>query len=190
MNLRVVAPRGGRCKQHTGNDLLIQGMEMTIRLGELLIEQNVLTREQVRTILEEQKETRRPFGLLAETMFGISPQQIERAWAEQYRRMTPRVDLDEVDFDKAATVQVNRRQAWQFRILPLHFRDGELIIATTVEHMARALNFVTHSLTVPCAFVVVSANELGEHLCRRYPMPGMNAGDVEGNPFTRMLKTA
>ena len=50
-----------------------------IRLGEILIRQGVLTESQVNQILMTQRSSQRPFGLLAEQMFGLSPNAVERA---------------------------------------------------------------------------------------------------------------
>jgi hypothetical protein len=58
-----------------------------IQIGQLLIEQGVLTPTQVDHILKVQKISHRPFGDLAERLFGISPQAVEDAWVQQYMRM-------------------------------------------------------------------------------------------------------
>ena len=46
---------------------------MPIRFGDLLVESGVLRPEQRDEILEEQRLVHRPFGELAERMFGIDP---------------------------------------------------------------------------------------------------------------------
>ena len=84
---------------------------MTIRLGELLFERGILTRDQVEAILEQQQQKARPFGVLAEEMFGISPEEIEQAWAEQYSRLTPDIELDDEAFaDQSLAIIHSRRQ--------------------------------------------------------------------------------
>ncbi len=159
---------------------------MTIRLGELLVEQGVLTRDQVEAILEAQQRRSRPFGVLAEELFGIDPAAIEHAWAEQYSRISPAPALSATSFEREAAVTVNRRQAWQFRVLPIRFDGAELVLATTVEHLPRALKFASHCLTVPCVFVTLDAADLGRWLCERYPMPGLTAESVKGDPFASL----
>ena len=62
-----------------------------IQIGQLLIEQGVLTAKQVEHILKVQKMSHRPFGDLAERLFGISPQAVEDAWVQQYLRIAPTV---------------------------------------------------------------------------------------------------
>ena len=65
-----------------------------IQIGQLLIEQGVLTETQVQHILKVQKMSHRPFGDLAERLYGISPKAVEDAWVEQYLRTVGVVDLD------------------------------------------------------------------------------------------------
>lgn len=161
---------------------------MTIRLGEVLVEQGVLTRDQVEAILQAQERKRRPFGVLAEEMFDIDPAAIEHAWAEQYSRIAPAPRIDAGSFEREASVTVNRRQAWQFRFLPIRFDGPELLAATTVEHLPRALKFACHCLPVPCVFVTLEPRELGRWLCERYPMPGMTVESVAGDPFASLRR--
>jgi hypothetical protein len=48
-----------------------------IQIGQLLVEQGVLTPKQVRHILEVQKVSHRPFGDLAERIYGVSAEAID-----------------------------------------------------------------------------------------------------------------
>src|SRR5688572_32881278 len=107
------------------------------------MEQGVLTSRQVEHILRVQKESHRPFGDLAERLYGVSPEAVEDAWVAQYTRVAGVVDLEEGEIDPACLRLINRRQAWQFHLLPLR-RDAEnLNIATDSEHLIRAVNFST-----------------------------------------------
>ncbi|MBL0927030.1 MAG: hypothetical protein IBJ11_05170 [Phycisphaerales bacterium] len=156
---------------------------MPIRLGEVLVRQGLLTSEQVAQILEEQSRSQRPFGLLAEKLFGLSERDIERAWAEQYAVLSGTIDPRTEKTDPAALGAVDRRQAWQFRVLPLRFDGAELMLATTKENLPRALRFASRCLDRPCYLVVTEPELLGEALVRHYPMPGMTAASVaEGKP--------
>lgn len=147
---------------------------MTVRLGEVLIAQDVLTQQQVNDILEQQQEQQKPFGLLCERMYGIQPEIIEEAWANQYAMLTRTVDPTVEVFDDRAKELVTRRQAWQFRVLPIRFDDSELMIATTQQHLRRALRFANNVLGVPLYFVMTSPDDLTEALCKHYALPGMS----------------
>lgn len=144
-----------------------------IRIGELLVEQGVITSAQVQHILKVQKESGRPFGDLAERLFGISPRAIEDAWVEQYIRTAGVVDLDEVEFETECLRMLNRRQAWQFHMLPANRQSqlGELTVATSPQNLVRAVNFATRSFDEPVSFVLAERKQLREFLMKHYPVP-------------------
>src|SRR3954463_9055117 len=86
------------------------GQPQGIPIGQLLIEQGVLTEQQVGHILKVQRISHRPFGDLAERLYGINPKAVEDAWVEQYLRMVGVVDLNSVDRDTECLRLLNRRQ--------------------------------------------------------------------------------
>jgi hypothetical protein len=75
------------------------GLARGIPIGQLLVEQGVLSEKQVAHILRVQKESHRPFGDLAERLYGINPRAVEDAWVEQYLRTTGTVDLNDVEIE-------------------------------------------------------------------------------------------
>src|ERR1041385_5579258 len=131
-----------------------------LKIGELLITQGVLTKEQVETILAEQKKHGRPFGDLAERLYGIDPKAVERAWLEQYMGYNTQIKLDQQRVDAQALKAMSRRQAWQFKILPLYHEHGHLVAATTQKHLRRAVNFAWGSLNQPTCFLIADPDEL------------------------------
>ena len=155
-----------------------------VRLGQLLVEGGVLTSQQVNDIVVEQERTGEPFGLLAERLFGVDPHKIEEAWARQYAGLTRTVNPEVEVFDDQAAELVTRRQAWQFRILPLRFEGRELLIATTQQHLRRALRFATNVIGIPVFFVMADPLELGRALCSHYPLPGMTPESVLDDPVS------
>jgi len=151
---------------------------MAIRLGEILIQRGLLTEAQVDQILDQQTQWHRPFGVLAEEMFGLSVDDVEQAWAEQYAALTRTLDVRHETPDPNALAMVDRRQAWQFRVLPLRFDGEELMVATTRDQLARALRFASRCLATPCYLVLTETRALGESLMRHFPMAGMTADSI------------
>ena len=141
-----------------------------IQIGQLLVEQGVLTETQVQHILKVQKMSHRPFGDLAERLYGINPKAVEDAWVEQYLRTVGVVDLDDVKLDTDCLRTLNRRQAWQFHLLPLN-RDPELNLATTAEGLVRSVNFSTRSIDEPVHILIAERAQLREFLMKHYPVP-------------------
>jgi type IV pilus assembly protein PilB len=160
---------------------------MEVRLGQLLIQSGVLTQAQVEQALREQAATGEPFGLLCERLFSINPNAVEDAWATQYVSLTRRVDPLTEDVDRKALELVTRRQAWQFRVLPLRFDGNELMLATTRQHLRRALRFANNVIAVPVYLVLAEPKALGEALCRHYPLPGMTAGAIDDDGLDYLL---
>lgn len=148
---------------------------MAMRLGDLLVRQGVLTEAQRDEVLRFQATHRRPFGELAETLFGVSAEAVEQAWATQYAMLAETVDPRSTDVRGDALGLVSRRQAWQFKVLPLGVSAGEVRICTTQEHLARALRFVGWRVCAPCHFVLAEARHLGEALMNHYPITGFSA---------------
>ncbi|MBX3358125.1 MAG: hypothetical protein KF745_06830 [Phycisphaeraceae bacterium] len=153
---------------------------MNLPIGELLVKMGHITDKQRRFILEKQKASGRPFGDIAEESFGISARAVEAAWAEQYSELTRHVDptLEQVDSDVLPLI--TRRQAWQFRVLPLRYEGGSLLVCTTRDHLVRALNFATAHIDSNVFFVLSEPEALGEGLLRYYPMDGMTPQMVRG----------
>ena len=160
---------------------------MELRLGQILIEQGVLNEGQADSILQRQQETGEPFGLLCEQMFRIHPKAIERAWATQYANLTRTIDPAVEVFEPRALELITRRQAWQFRVLPIRFEGRELMIATMRSQLRRALGFATSVLGVPTYLVLANSTALGEALCRHYPLPGMTPRCVDDEALDHLL---
>lgn len=161
---------------------------MTLRLGELMVARGLLTRGQVDLILREQQKRRRPFGVLAEEMFGVDPKDVEGAWVEQYATMTPRIDPRSEPISPEALLTVSARQAWQFRVLPIRYDGDELVVCTTAAHLPRAVNFVYRRLKTPSYFVLAEPEELGEALVLLYPMAGLTPACVLGGVAATLAK--
>jgi hypothetical protein len=167
----------------------VSNQSSDIRIGQILIQQGVLNEQQVLEILEAQKRNGLPFGVLAERMFEVTVESIEEAWVEQYTRVTGAVNLAQLEVDGEALKLINRRQAWQFEMLPVHFETtGELLMAASRQRLARAVTFAAHRLEPVVYFRVAESEQLREFLRKYYPMPEVSeqimqrARDLAGQP--------
>jgi hypothetical protein len=165
---------------------------MAPRLGQILVNAGVLTERQLEQVLDEQRMNGHPIGVICERMFQVPPQTIERAWADQYVELSRTIDPAVEVYEGRAIDLVTRRQAWQFRVLPIRFDQHELLIATTRDDLGRALRFATNIIGLPVFFVMAAPDALGEALCRHYPIPGMSAslGDGTMKRYLDMLSPA
>jgi hypothetical protein len=142
-----------------------------IPIGQLLVEQGALTQRQVDHIIRVQKASHRPFGDLAERLYGIKPKAIEDAWVEQYTRTVGITDLENHQVEQEVLRLLNRRQAWQFSTLPLNRDEETLNMATTPENLVRAVNFATRSIDEPISFLLAERTQLRNFLLKHYPVP-------------------
>ena len=142
-----------------------------IQIGQLLVEQGVLTERQVKHVLQVQKLSHRPFGDLAERLYGIDPKAVEDAWVAQYLRMAGVVDLEDVEIETECLRVLNRRQAWQFHLLPLRREKGSLQMATCAEELVRSVNFVSRKLNEPVHFLIAERTQLRKFMMKHYPVP-------------------
>ena len=130
-----------------------------------------LTTDQVDHILKVQKMSHRPFGDLAERLYGIDPKAIEDAWVEQYIRVAGVVDLDQQNLDSECLRVLNRRQAWQFHVLPLNRKPDDLTMATSAEGSGSGGEFSARKLDEPVHFLIAERGQLREFLMKHYPVP-------------------
>ncbi|MGI9013792.1 MAG: hypothetical protein ACR2GY_06020 [Phycisphaerales bacterium] len=160
---------------------------MHVRIGDILLREGRLTTHQVHEVLAAQLATGEPFGLLCEKLFNLPTEYIEEAWQTQYIGMAQRIDPLHEMIDNRALGLITRRQAWQFRVLPIRFDDRELMLATTSHHLRRALRFATRCLGVPVYLVIAESRPLGEALCRHYPIAGMTPASIDDDAMDRLL---
>lgn len=152
---------------------------MSLRLGEVLVSRGVLDTAQVAAVLEAQRDRARPFGLLAEELFGVAPADVEAAWVEQYGGRTARVDPLLERPQASALRSISRRQAWQFRVLPMgHDELGDLVLCTTEAELPRALRFAANCVSEPTVIVLCDAHALSIALAEHYPIAGFDTAEL------------
>ena len=143
-----------------------------LKIGQILIQQGVLSEQQVFEICEAQRETGIPFGVLAERLFDVTIQSIEGAWVEQYHRQTGTLDLSSVAIDCRALALIDRRRAWQFEMMPVRFEpSGELVVAASRARLPRTVTFVAKQFKQEVYLRVADADQLRLYLQKYYPMP-------------------
>ena len=147
---------------------------MTIRLGDLLVQHKCLTTDQRDEILRVQRASSRPFGLLAEELFGVAPADVELAWATQYAAIAPRFDPRLHAIEPEVLTVIEPRQAWQFRMIPVRREGDETVFVTTTENLARALRFAGWRVPGPCTFCICDTETLAIALSMHYPIGGLD----------------
>ena len=142
-----------------------------LKLGELLVAQGVLTANQVGHILDVQAVATRPFGDLAERLFGIDAKAVAGAWEEQFLHRHPPRDVSGEQCDERFLKLLERRQAWQFRMVPIHAELGYLLIAVHPQGLLKAVNFAARALPLTPCFIPAEETSLRKLLMTHYPVP-------------------
>ena len=146
---------------------------MAVRLGDLLVQRGALTPEQRDEVVAFQRLHGRPFGLLAEQMFGVHASAVEMAWAEQYAEAAEHIERQRMIPTDDVIDLIDRRQAWQFGIFPLRFADENLVVATSTFRLAKAMRFTGWRVPYNCEYVICSEGALRDALAEHFPIPGM-----------------
>ena len=137
-----------------------------IRLGELLVQQNMLSEEQLNLALAEQKRSGRKLGrFLVENGF-VTEAQISNALANQLQ--IPYVDLRYYNFNPETVRMLPEIQARRFRAIALESRDNSLLIGMADPTDLFAYDEITRSIRRNIELAVVDENELLQIIDRIY----------------------
>lgn len=141
---------------------------MSKPMGEILIDRGILSETQRDQVLKAQRGTNRPFGELAEKMFGVRQQDIETVWAEQYGAIAEWLDPSLVEIPDHVLCVLSGRQAAQFAMIPIRYDGRSLVLVTTSEQLPRALRFASSTFGAECTLALCETDQLGEGLRRHY----------------------
>lgn len=162
-------------RKHSSNRSSRTSPASPAKLGDLLIHTGALTPPQLKEALAQQADSGRPLGVILENHFNVHPFAVTQAWATQMAHLAPHVNPCKTPPHRDALALIDRRQAWQFGLIPLKFVDHEIVIATTKKSLARAVRFAYKHLGPACTFALCEDEQFLESLERYYPMPGARA---------------
>ncbi|MCK4523795.1 Flp pilus assembly complex ATPase component TadA, partial [candidate division WOR-3 bacterium] len=157
------------------------------RLGDLLIEQELITMDQLKHALEIQKHDGGRLGSLLVSMGFVSDEQISEALGKQYE--VPVVDFNTVKIDEFVLNLVEAKMAQKFQIIPikrmgktLHVAMANPVDVYTIED----IKFATGYNVIP---MVASENIIGKAIEEYYGISGsladvisemnIDEGDIE-----------
>lgn len=144
----------------------------SLRMGELLVREGILTANQVDEILIEQFNSEKPFGVIACEKFGIDEEDIWEAYACQMVLFYDSVDLACEVFDIGVTDTMTAREAWMQRILPMRFDGQEYVCATTREQLPKAMAFVNERFDHYVHFALAERGQLEVFIMQQYAEAG------------------
>ncbi len=150
-----------------------------LRLGEVLVRNGAISERERDELVEQSQRTGRPLGVLAERA-GVSARAVDQAWAQQYASLARRVDPLGPEGDHQARALLSRRQAWQFRLVPVALEGGGVVVCTSPEHIVRAHRFAQRHFGPGAELVLCDEHRLLDALERFYPLAGARERALAG----------
>jgi type IV pilus assembly protein PilB len=151
-----------------------EGMATTRRkpkqLGQILIEQGLITEEQLQAALEVHHRTPKSLGRVLIDMGLIREADLVRALAEQVGLEF--VDLSEVQIDPAAAALLPETLARRYRALPIGERDGKLLVAMSDPANVYALDDIRAITNRDVQPVVATASDVEQAIARFSQLDG------------------
>lgn len=102
---------------------------MLIKIGQMLINKNLITSEQLEAALHEQGKTGELLGVVLIKKGFISEDNFLKVLSEQFN--VPFIKLKETAIDPLAIKKVPAKFAWYYKVMPVKFADNKLIIASS-----------------------------------------------------------
>jgi len=139
-----------------------------VRLGEILVQQKLLSEEQLQFALGEQKRTGRKLGRVFVENGLVSEEQIAGALASQLH--IPYVNLKFFNVDRETVRLLPETQARRFRAIPLEERNGALLIGMVDPTDLFAYDEIVRLVRRGITLAVVNESELLQtidHVYRR-----------------------
>lgn len=146
-------------------------------IGQILVDRGVMRVDHVASVLDRQRSDTRPFGRLAETMFGVSVEEIAAALAEQHRHTTSWVNLAHQPLDPRVLSLIDAGEAWDNLVLPLRREERELVCATGAETLPEALTLLQRKVAEPFRIVFAEMHQLEQFIAERYDYEGFDLRD-------------
>jgi type IV pilus assembly protein PilB len=146
------------------------------RLGELLVRENLISLQQLRTAQDEQRRTGVPLGAALAKLGYTSETEITQFLSQQYR--VPAVNLDEFEIDADVVKLIPKEVCEKHRIIPLSRAGTQIVVAMadpTNLHAIDDIKFLTGFTVEP---VVAGEGAIGQAIERHYAPQGPSYEEV------------
>ncbi|WP_292934443.1 GspE/PulE family protein [Noviherbaspirillum sp.] len=137
-----------------------------VRLGEILVQQKLLSEEQLQFALGEQKRTGRKLGRVFVENGFVTEEQISGALARQLN--IPYINLKFFNIDPEVARALPETQARRFRAIALEGRGGSMLIGMADPTDLFAYDEISRTVKRPIELAVVNEGELLQTIDRIY----------------------
>lgn len=136
----------------------MSALRQKIRIGDLLVQNKVITEEQLQLALQKQKSTGTRLGRTLVTMGYVPEDRFLEFLSEQLK--IPFIDLRRFRFDQVAVKRLSETFARRYRAIVLSDRKGELLVGMADPTDLYAFDALERILQQPIAQAVVRESEL------------------------------
>ncbi|MEI7640781.1 MAG: ATPase, T2SS/T4P/T4SS family [bacterium] len=141
---------------------------MAKRLGELLLEENLVTEEHIKQAIDEQKKTGEPIGRILVKLGFITEEALYYFLALQFG--LEYLDLTEENIPEETIKTLSKEMAEEFNILPVSSSEGKRVFATTDPdvHLSTKIKdrLLLHGVSIK--IVITSETSMRKALARYY----------------------
>ncbi|PKI00497.1 GspE/PulE family protein [Glaciecola sp. 33A] len=131
---------------------------MKIRLGDLLVQNNLINDEQLKTALSEQRQSGRKLGATLITLNMVSEGQLLELLSKHLN--VPLINIDDYRVDPEAVKLLPEIQARRYRALVLDDKGDRLLVGMSDPGDINAVDDLTNRLPKPIEIAVVSETQL------------------------------
>lgn len=131
---------------------------MKIRLGDLLVQNNLINDEQLKTALSEQRQSGRKLGATLITLNMVSEGQLLELLSTHLN--VPLINIDDYRVDPEAVKLLPEIQARRYRALVLDDKGDKLLVGMSDPGDINAVDDLTNRLPKPIEIAVVSETQL------------------------------
>ncbi len=100
---------------------------MNIHLAKVLVKENVISLDQFKATVEEQRRTKKRLGEVLISLGFINESELLDFLSKEYG--VPVVNLDEMDIDEAVLKDVPRKTVLEHRLIPIGRTGSNLVVA-------------------------------------------------------------
>ncbi|MDD5643958.1 MAG: ATPase, T2SS/T4P/T4SS family [bacterium] len=102
---------------------------MVMKLGEILVKDNLISADDLNSALKEQQKTSEPLAKVLIKMGYLKEEELLPVLSKQLE--IPIVDIKKADIDAEAVKKVPAKFAWHYKIMPLRLEGNTLTVATS-----------------------------------------------------------
>jgi len=150
-----------------------------VRLGDLFVQQELITEEQLKEALKDAKENGTRVGFSLVKLGFIDEEELTRMLSKQYR--LPAVDLEKVTVDEKIYSLIDGDLAYQHLVLPLRKVGRTLTVAMANPTDNQAIDVLRFKTRFDIEPVIVGEYTLRKHLEEYYGASADAMGDLLGD---------